>query len=226
MLEGTIYKIQKENDVYVGSCTVPINSRFAVHKAQYKYHQQGKDVSKTSSIHVMDGGKCEVIEKQTYKNKKEMKKKEQYWIDELLTQGFNIVNKNKAYVEDYDIYFKEYRNKHKDKMKEYQKEYRELNKEILNKKRKQKVECECGEIISKGCLSNHRKSRRHKENLGLIKPKTPKHSQFYCKCGSIITKQGKYQHYRTNKHLDYIKNNTLTNEEVNNEILELFNIRI
>jgi len=56
---------------------------------------------------------------------------------------------------------KRYRNKNREKLRQKQNEYYQENKEEIKEKAKEKIQCECGSIICKWSLSNHRKSKKH-----------------------------------------------------------------
>ena len=56
---------------------------------------------------------------------------------------------------------KQYNDKNKDKKKEYDKQYREQRKDELREKRKQKVTCECGCIVTRYDLAQHRRTKKH-----------------------------------------------------------------
>jgi vacuolar-type H+-ATPase subunit H len=73
-------------------------------------------------------------------------------------------------------YLGEYREKNKEKIKEqrkthYEKNKKEIiqrvkvyydeNKEKLKEKKKEKVQCECGSIVTKGNLATHKKTQKH-----------------------------------------------------------------
>ena len=65
------------------------------------------------------------------------------------------------------LYFKEYRNNNKEKIK---KRY-EKNKEKYNKQKIQKINCQCGSIISKCNKSYHEKTKKHLKYIeNLTKP--------------------------------------------------------
>ena len=49
----------------------------------------------------------------------------------------------------------------KQRKKEYMKEYREKNKETINKKKLEKLICECGATITRSNISTHKKSKKH-----------------------------------------------------------------
>jgi group I intron endonuclease len=72
------------------------------------------------------------------------------------------VEKNKEHIKDYQKkYGKEYKVKNKDKVIEKDAKYRENNRDKINEKAREKIECECGVIVTKGGLSSHRKSKKH-----------------------------------------------------------------
>lgn len=56
---------------------------------------------------------------------------------------------------------KEYRQKNRERIEEIEKAYREKNREQIAEKRKEKVQCECGSVVSKRNLSQHKKSQKH-----------------------------------------------------------------
>lgn len=53
----------------------------------------------------------------------------------------------------------------KEKAKEYSRIYREENREILLKKMKVKVTCECGSIVCKYNLNEHKQSKKHQKYI-------------------------------------------------------------
>jgi hypothetical protein len=76
--------------------------------------------------------------------------------------------KNKEYRENNKEKVKEYYLNNKEKIKENNKEYRENNKEKIKEyrennkeKRNEKITCDCGSIITKAGLLQHKKSKKH-----------------------------------------------------------------
>ena len=65
---------------------------------------------------------------------------------------------------------KKYEN-NKEKILEYNKKYNRKNREIISKKKKEKVECPCGSIVRKDGLSQHKKTQKHQnwEKTNLIR---------------------------------------------------------
>ena len=54
---------------------------------------------------------------------------------------------------------KEYNQKYYQEKKDYFKEYRENNRD----KYKEKIKCECGKVITRGSISRHCKTKKHKD---------------------------------------------------------------
>tara|TARA_R110001632_G_scaffold223481_1_gene355346 strand:+ start:352 stop:996 length:645 start_codon:yes stop_codon:yes gene_type:complete len=86
--------------------------------------------------------------KEWYENNKEqiLKDKKEYY------------ENNKEKIAEYN---KEYNEKNKEKILEQKKERYENNKEQINEKRSEKVTCECGLVLTKSCLSRHKRSQKH-----------------------------------------------------------------
>jgi len=80
-----------------------------------------------------------------------------------------ILEGHKKYREENKEKIKEQRKKHyeenKDEIDKYKKEWYEKNRveilEKLNEKAKEKVECPCGSIVRKRCLSAHKRTQKH-----------------------------------------------------------------
>ena len=60
---------------------------------------------------------------------------------------------------------KEYNETHRKELKEKCKSYNEQHREQINKRRGEKVVCECGAVIRRDYLSEHKKPIKHKENI-------------------------------------------------------------
>ena len=56
---------------------------------------------------------------------------------------------------------KEWYIKNKEHIAEYQKKYQERNRESIQKYKKQKVDCECGCVVTMTNFSTHKKSKKH-----------------------------------------------------------------
>jgi hypothetical protein len=69
--------------------------------------------------------------------------------------------KYKKYRETHKEERKQYYESHKEEFKAKSKQYYETNKEEERLRRKKKVECECGCIVSAAHIAKHRKSQKH-----------------------------------------------------------------
>ena len=88
-----------------------------------------------------------------YYDKNAEKIREQKWLD---------YHRNR---EKHLEYGRTYREKHPEQVKEKIKQYTKTHREQINEKKREKVTCECGAIVTKGYLSEHKKSIKHKENI-------------------------------------------------------------
>ena len=58
-------------------------------------------------------------------------------------------------------YKKDYYEKNKEIISKKGKEYREKNKKKIKERESQKVQCECGSIVSRGNMWGHKKTKKH-----------------------------------------------------------------
>ena len=138
---GKLYKIvnlDDESKVYVGSTYMSLKERYRHHKKDKRRYDRG-ELSYTTSYSILDNSRIELLENHPCKNKRELKKREQYYIDNI-----KCINKNRAYgsvvkntrpyklqTEDKSIYRKEIHN------------------------------CECGLTYGYTDKNRHKKSKRH-----------------------------------------------------------------
>ena len=61
-----------------------------------------------------------------------------------------------------------YKQENREKIREYQKQYDKEHKDEINKRKREKITCECGCVVSKGNLT-HKKTKKH---FKLIESKT------------------------------------------------------
>jgi Uri superfamily endonuclease len=84
-----------------------------------------------------------------------------------------ILEKQKQYNKDnadnISKYHKQYYQDNADNISKNQKQYRQENADKILEKKAEKVICECGCEISRGCLSRHQKTKKHINQLKLIK---------------------------------------------------------
>jgi hypothetical protein len=86
--------------------------------------------------------------------------REQHHIDENRDTCINV---RTAFGHDRQAYQKEYRRR--DDVMEKQRirvrKYHEKNRDKICAKNREKITCECGAVISRSAIRNHRKSKRH-----------------------------------------------------------------
>jgi len=138
---GKIYTIRapETDKYYIGSTTQTLPKRFHSHKRDYACYQNGKMNNITSfQILELEGAYIELLELYPTNNKAELERREGQLIREHRDNCVNriVVGRTK-------------------------KEYREDNKERLNAKRAEKIQCECGVSVSNRNISRHRTSKRH-----------------------------------------------------------------
>ena len=172
--KSCIYKICCKDpditDFYIGS-TTELTKRRHHHKITCINPNQ---VSYNSPVYkfIRDNGgwdNWEVVKIENYdcNCSEDLCKRERELFEELKP----TLNKNRPIisVKETKEYQKEYRktNNHywKDYQKDYQREYRESNRDKINKRNAEKVQCECGTVVRKGSLSTHRKSDKHEKLL-------------------------------------------------------------
>ena len=156
-----VYKLECKNqqimDIYVGS-TCNFNRRKAQHKSLCT-----NENSKAYNLPVYqfiraNGGwfnwKMILIEEVPCQNKKQLNRIEAKYIKDLRA----VLNCCIPCRTD-----KEYREDNKELLTEKAKKYREENKEIINEQRKQKVQYDCGSVITKSVLARHKKSKKHQQ---------------------------------------------------------------
>jgi hypothetical protein len=153
--KSCIYKICCKDpditDIYIGSTT-------ELTKRRYKHKQScvsPKQVHHNLTVYkyIRDNGgwdNWEVVKIENYKcNCREDLFKRERELFEILKP---TLNKNRP------IIFVE-------EKKKYDKEYRQANKDEINKRKREKITCECGATVSRHGLSRHRKSKKHEKLL-------------------------------------------------------------
>jgi|DEB0MinimDraft_10_1074344.scaffolds.fasta_scaffold00539_16 hypothetical protein len=153
---GKIYKIisPHTDKCYVGSTIQPLSSRMTGHRRDFK---NGKYMT-SSEIMKLGDYKIILIENYPCENIEQLLKREQHYIDTL-----DCVNKHQpTKVFDAENYYKEYHIKNREHKCKMAREYREKNIDKIKKRLKEKIECECGAIFTRGNgMSRHKKTQKH-----------------------------------------------------------------
>jgi len=163
-----IYKLSCKNldisGTYIGS-TINYNNRISAHRTVCG-NPNSKNYNLKLYQHIREHGgfnnfKFDIIEKVKLENKQDLLKLERKYI-ESENYSLNIVIPTRSikeyYLDNIDKR-KNYYNDNKLYFQEKQKNYRIKNKEILNKKKSQKIECDiCNCLIRRDNISTHKKS--------------------------------------------------------------------
>jgi hypothetical protein len=135
---GIIYKISssKGKNVYYGSTTQTLESRFSKHRSEYKLSRGYCSSSVLFEEYGIDNCIVEKVEEVSIDS---LRERERYWID----NDENCVNKKRPWVsederkEEMKEYSREWYEEHKEEMKEYHKEYYEEHKEEMKEYHKE-----------------------------------------------------------------------------------------
>jgi hypothetical protein len=162
-----IYKLVHNEDydndnIYIGSTT-----DFIRRKSEYKNScnsEKSKEYNKKKYQYIRENGGwgewlMVEIEKHPCNDGNEARTREEYWKCHFKSQ----LNAIRAYrTEEQRIeQNKEYHKQHKDKRSEQNKEYCKQHKDKIKEQKSQQITCECGCIITKDGLIQHRKTQKH-----------------------------------------------------------------
>ena len=184
---GKIYKITGKGKSYVGSTTKDLKDRLRIHF----YQSLDTTGRRNSTLYkfIRENGKehfiIELVEEYTCETTKELRAREQYWLDELKPElnMFRAISNpnyeqecrdkeerrqrsNRFYHEHKKLVLerqRKYNEDHKDEIRERKKIYREEHREEIKQKKTEKMMCECGCEVSKDHLKRHQQTKLHKE---------------------------------------------------------------
>jgi group I intron endonuclease len=163
-MNGIIYKITntKTNQFYIGSSLTSVEVRFQrhlddafVHKSPQKIHANMREHGKTAfKIEVLES-----VQVSTYEELHTHEGRVQWEQDAMKGLGLNaqIAGRTKE----------QYAKDNKEEYATRALEWYNRNKEVVKMKRKEEVTCECGAVVTRAALGQHRKSKKH---LGIVTP--------------------------------------------------------
>ena len=185
--EGKIYKIYNvvNDDFYVGSTTRKLSERMADHRACiHSKKSQHLLIYKAFREHGVESFYIELIEKCPCHDIEELRKKEGEYIRQLKPSlnKFIAGRTKQEYYENNKEYINEHMHEYYENNKEYiieqHKQYNENNKEHIKAQKKQywevnkdyfkaitgeKVECECGCIVTRHSIPRHKRTTKHNQ---------------------------------------------------------------
>jgi hypothetical protein len=168
--KSLIYKIVCNDtaitDIYVGSTTdfrkrKTLHKRTCIHSSQNRHHLKVYQFIRENGG--WDNWDMVLIEKYPCEDNLELVKRERYWKEELnATLNTNVPSRtkkewredNKEYKSEMDRKWRENNIEHK---RETDRKWREKNNEFL----REKITCECGEIVSREWKRKHIKTKKH-----------------------------------------------------------------
>ena len=158
---GYIYKIydNTNGNVYYGSTNRNISQRINEHKYQYNKFLKGERAHCKSYEILKNNDYCYyIVEEVKYENKWELLSKERFYIENniCVNKYRPIINKEEKIQKQKENNSEYYKN-NKEKLKTEAKKYRDDNSD----KMKEKIECECGKIISREYFRKHIKTKFH-----------------------------------------------------------------
>ena len=174
---GYVYKItnSETDDIYIGSTTKTLSKRFDDHIRKMQLKPNRKLYDKISAIG-LDKFKIELLENVNYKNKDELRQKEQTYINNVkpTLNCYNAFgrNKEKQKAKDKRSYQKhreerltkvhEYAETHKEEIKERSKLYRKNNKDKIKIHKSRVCVCDiCGSEYTHCHKARHERTKKH-----------------------------------------------------------------
>ena len=166
---GIVYKIEINNEIYIGSTIDKLNKRQRNHNItlkenikKYKLYDECRKYNITKII-------CITLEKKEIENEEEIRLLEQEYIDKLQPTlncnsaytGLTQTEYNKNYKKNNIEKIRELKKKWRDNNKEYYIEYNKKHKESINVDRTKKIKCDvCDKFVSKRNISTHKKTKK------------------------------------------------------------------
>jgi hypothetical protein len=138
------------NDVYYGSTSLPLSTRFSAHRSAYK---KGTNFTSSSSLFDKYLDNLEIVGLESALDKHTARERESYY-----TRLFPCVNRYKNYITDMTAYRKEYQS-------HYRPMYYDEHKERILALGRAKMTCNCGAVVRKYYIDTHRKTNKHTRNL-------------------------------------------------------------
>jgi hypothetical protein len=163
---GKIYKIVDftNDNFYVGSTTQErLCSRLGEHVSDLKCYMRGTKQKYCASMEITINKNYKIFLLETYpcNSKDELTMKEQEHMDKLRCD--KMVNKQNAYVSKEDLLIKiaQFRKDNLDFVRNRENGYYHKHKDKKNARKREKVECpNCKSIVSRGNLTEHKRSQR------------------------------------------------------------------
>ena len=146
----------------------PCNSKYELEEEEGKYIRENECINiviphRTDKEYYVDNKEKIKEQNKEYRedNKEKLKEKNKEYYEK------NINKKKKKAKEYYEDNKEEIKNKKKIYY-EKNKKYYENNKEEIKEQKKEKITCECGAIVRRGGIAEHKKSMKHLQKMECI----------------------------------------------------------
>ena len=166
-----IYKIvdNTNGNIYIGSTTQSLAKRLGEHRDSLKCYQNGKGHHR-SSFKILENKNYEIVllENVCCESKEELHSIERKYIEEnvCVNKQYPLRTKREYYLahkEDIIEKTTKYYEEHKEYLEQKQKENYLKNKESILERMKEKIHCECGCIVRRAGIADHKKTAKHQE---------------------------------------------------------------
>ena len=152
--QGKIYKIISTDcdDVYYGSCTIPLNVRLSIHKAKYNMYLKG-NYHYVTSFGIIDKGNYEIVLVENYpcENEIELEMREAEYIKNNECVNRIVPRRTRQ----------QWHQDNHEKILKQLKDYREKNREKISQRTNEKIVCDnCGSIVSRCNLRRHQRTSK------------------------------------------------------------------
>ena len=170
--EGKNYKIYNtiNDDIYVGSTSQMLCKRMRDHrKCINVLAKQHYPLYQAFKAYGVENFFIELLEKCPCHDIEELRKKEGEYIRELRPSMNKVIagRKKKEYQAEYrennKDYIRQLKHQYRENNQDKILQYIENNKERITQHKAEKIKCECGCVITRGCLWRHRQSKKHIE---------------------------------------------------------------
>jgi hypothetical protein len=151
--QGKIYKITCGDETYYGSTATTLRERMRLHKKEFKKWKKGV-CSNCRSYTLFDkygfeNCPIELVEDYPCETKKELLIREDLYI-----KNKECINERAAYRTEEEV-------------KEQKWQYHEDHKEERLERRRERVVCDCGQMVRRGDIARHRRTKLHLAKLNL-----------------------------------------------------------
>lgn len=154
---GKIYKITSSHcdDVYIGSTTLTLSTRFSIHSCHYNKWFRG-DANYISSFEIMKyaDAKIELIENFSCESRQQLVERERYHIEQNVCVNIRVPGRSAK------EYCREYYENHREHIKTNVRN-RYYEKGVVHEK------CSCGSVITHAAMKAHLATKKHAQKLTL-----------------------------------------------------------